>query len=83
MISFNPSNPSIPANAPKGTVVAQIQVRMSDGSAFTGVLGFGTPYENDNNTFAISGKNLIVNPTGPGLSTDANTTQNVTIVAQQ
>jgi hypothetical protein len=83
VISFNPSNPSIPANAPKGTVVAQIQVRMSDGSAFTGTLGFGTPYLDDNATFTISGNNLIVNPSGPGLSADANTTQDVTVVAQQ
>jgi len=83
VISLNPSNPSLPANAAKGTVVATIQVKMSDGSAFTGVLDFGTPYENDNNTFAISGNNLIVNPSGPGLTADANTTQNVTVVAQQ
>jgi hypothetical protein len=83
VISLNPTNPSLSANAAGGTVVATIQVTMSDGSAFTGVLGFGTPYENDNNTFAISGNNLIVNPTGPGLSADTNTTQNVTIVAQQ
>ena len=83
VISFNPPNPSIPANAPGGTVVAAIQVTMSDGSAFTGTLGFGTPYEDDNATFTISGSNLIVNPSGPGLSADAITTQNVTVVAQQ
>jgi hypothetical protein len=83
VISFNPPNPSIPANAPRGTVVATIQVKMSDGSAFTGVLGFGTPYEDDNATFTISGSNLIVNPSGPGVSADASTTQNVTVVAQQ
>jgi hypothetical protein len=83
VISFNPPNPSVPASTPRGTVVATIQVTMSDGSPFTGVLGFGTPYENDNATFTISGSNLIVNPSGPGLSADANTTQNVTVVAQQ
>lgn len=83
VISFYPPNPSIPANAPGGTVITQIQVTMSDGSAFTGTLGFGTPYENDNATFTISGSNLIVNPSGPGLSADVNTTQDVTIVAQQ
>jgi hypothetical protein len=83
VISFNPSNPSIPANAPGGTVVATIQVTMSDGSAFTGTLGFGTPYDDDNATFTISESKLIVNPFGPGLSADANTTQDVTIVARQ
>jgi hypothetical protein len=29
MISFNPSNPSVPANAPGETVVAQIRVTVS------------------------------------------------------
>jgi hypothetical protein len=82
VISFNPPSPSIPANAPRGTVVAAIQVTMSDGSAFTGTLGFGTPYLDDNATFTISGSNLIVNPSGPGLSADASTTQNVTVLAQ-
>src|SRR5208282_1781679 len=83
VISFNPPHPSIPANAPRGTVVAAIKVTMSDGSAFSGALGFGTPYLDDNATFTISGGNLIVNTSGPGLSADANTTQDVTVVAQQ
>jgi hypothetical protein len=83
VISFNPPHPSIPANAQGGTVVAQIQVTMSDGSAFTGTLDFGTPYEDDNATFTISGSNLIVNPSGLGLSAGVNTTQHVTVLAQQ
>jgi hypothetical protein len=82
-LSFNPSNPSIPANAPLGTVVAAIDPSWSDGSPFTGTLSFAHPYSNDNGVFAISGNNLIINPSGPGLAADANTVQNVTIVAAQ
>jgi len=83
VLSFNPPNPSIPANAPSGSVVATITPTWSDGSQFTGTLSFGPPYSNDQGVFAISGNNLIVNPLGPGLSADANTVQNVTIVATQ
>ena len=63
--------------------MATITAAWSDGSPFTGTLGFAAPYSNDQGTFAISGNNLIVNPSGPGVSADANTTQNVTIVATQ
>jgi hypothetical protein len=66
-----------------GSVVATISATWSDGSPFTGTLSFAQPYSNDQGIFAISGKNLIVNPSGPGLSADANTVQNVTIVATQ
>jgi len=83
ILSFNPSNPSIPANAPLGSVVATIAAHWSDGSPFTGTLSFAPPYSNDQGIFAISDNNLIVNPSGPGLSSNANTTQNVTIVASQ
>jgi hypothetical protein len=82
-LSFNPSNPSIPADAALGSVVATITANWSDGSPFTGTLSFAQPYSNDNGVFTISGNNLIVNPSGPGLSADANTVQNVTIVATQ
>jgi hypothetical protein len=82
-LSFSPPNPGIPANAPLGTVVATITPAWSDGSPFTGTLSFGPPYSNDQGVFAISGGNLIVNPNGPGVSSDANTTLNVTIVATQ
>ena len=81
MLSFDSPNPSIPANAPLGSVVATITASWSDGSPFTGSLSFGPPYSNDGGVFAISGNNLIVNPAGPGVSADANTTQNVTVVA--
>jgi len=82
-LSFNPLNPSIASSAPLGSVVATIIPSWSDGSPFTGKLSFAHPYSNDQGTFAISGNNLIVNPSGPGLSADANIVQNVTIVATQ
>jgi hypothetical protein len=82
-LSFNPPNPSVPANAALGSVVASISATWSDGSPFTGTLSFAQPYSNDQGVFAISGNNLVVNPSGPGLSADANTVQNVTIVATQ
>jgi hypothetical protein len=81
-LSFNPPNPSIPANASARTIVTTITATWSDGSPFTGTLGFGGTgtYSNDNGTFAISGTNLILNSSVSG---DANTVQNVTIVAAQ
>jgi len=82
-LSFNPSNPSIPANAALGSVVATITASWSDGSPFTGTLSFARPYSSDNGMFALSGNHLIVNPSGPGLSADANTVQNVTVVATE
>jgi len=82
-LSFNPPNPSIAANAPLGSVVATITPTWSDGGRFIGTLSFGPPNSNDQGVFAISGNNLIVNTSGPGVSADANTVQNVTIVATQ
>jgi len=55
---------------------------MSDGSPFAGSLGFGSPYYNDGNIFAISGSNLIVNPGGPGIP-GGTSTENVTVTATQ
>jgi hypothetical protein len=82
-VTFNPPNPNISANAPADTVVATVTAAWSDGSPFTGSLGFAAPYSDDHGTFAISGNNLIINPSGPGVSADGNTTQNVTILATQ
>jgi hypothetical protein len=82
-VSFNPPKPSIPSNAPANTVVAKVIASWSNGSPFTGTLSFGPPYSNDAAIFAISGNDLIINPSGSGVSSDANTTQNVTIVATQ
>jgi uncharacterized protein DUF4082 len=81
MLSVNPGNPTIPSNARPGTVVATITASWSDGSPFTGRLSFAPPYSNDQGVFAISGNNLIINPSGPGVSADANTVQHVTIAA--
>jgi len=83
VLNFSPEQPSIPSTAPSGTIVATITASWSDGSPFTGTLSFGAPYSNDHATFALSGNNLIVNPSGPGLSADGNTVQNATIVATQ
>jgi hypothetical protein len=83
ILSFDPPNPNIMSNAPLGSVVATITASWSDSSPFTGTLSFGPPYSTDKGTFAIIGNTLIVDPLGPGLSGDANTTQNVTIVATQ
>jgi len=83
ILSFDPPNPSIPASAPLGTPVASNNAAWSDGSPFIGTLSFGQPYSNDQGVFSISGSKLIVNPSGPGLTSDANTTQSVTIVATQ
>jgi len=82
-LSFNPPNPSISSSAPLGSVVATIVASWSNGSPFTGTLSFAPPYSNDQGVFAISGNNLIVNPSGPGVSSDADTTLNATIVATQ
>ncbi len=83
-LSFNPPNPSVSANTPAGSVVAAVVASWSNGAPFTGSLAFGAPYFTDGGTFAIDGNsNLIVSATGPGLSGDANTTQNSTITATQ
>jgi hypothetical protein len=83
VLTLNPPNPSITSDTPLGATVATIVASWSDGSPFTGTLSFGPPYSNDQGTFAISGNSLIVNPNGSGVSGDANTTQQVTIVAAQ
>ncbi len=83
-LSFNPPNPSVPASSPAGTVIAQIVPAWSDGSQFTGTLSFGSPNFGDGGTFAIDGNdNLVVSATGPGLSGDGGTVQNITATAAQ
>jgi hypothetical protein len=81
VISFNPPSPSILSDAPPGTVVAIITVAWSDGTPFTGTLGFAPPYSNDGGIFAISGDKLIINPEGPGAFALSGTMRNVTITA--
>jgi Domain of unknown function (DUF4082) len=82
-LSFDPSSPSISPGAPGGTVVATIIAAWSDGTPFTGTLGFGPPFYNDAGTFAISGNKLLIDPAGLGLSALGGTMHNVTITATQ
>lgn len=82
-LSFNPPNPSITPNSSSGTVVTTITATWSDGTPFTGTLGFAPPFSDDAGTFAISGDKLIINPAGPGVSALGGTTQSVTITATQ
>jgi hypothetical protein len=60
IITFSPSAPNLDVNAPIGTLIAFISVTMSDGSAFTGTLGFAAPYYNDGGICAIQGTSLIL-----------------------
>jgi hypothetical protein len=80
-LSFSPATPVIASNAAGGTVVTTITARWSDGTQFNGSLSFGAPYSNAQGVFAISGNDVIVNPTGPGLLGLANKIQNITITA--
>jgi hypothetical protein len=82
-LGFSPPNPSITSSTPLGSVVATITASWSDGSPFTGALSFAPPYSNAQGIFAIFGNNLIINPSGPGVSSNANMTLNVTIAATQ
>jgi hypothetical protein len=79
-VTVTPANPIILANSPIGTVVATITAAWSDGNPFTGTLTFTTPYNNDNNLFALSGNNLILNASVSG---DVGTAQQVTVQASQ
>jgi len=87
-LSFVPQMPSIPADTPLGTTVATVTATWSDGSPFTGTLGFATPYLDDGGTFALSctacaTANLVVNPLGRGVSGDGGSVQQVTVEAVQ
>jgi hypothetical protein len=53
-ITLTPPNPTIPDNAPAGTLIATSNVTMSDGSRFTGTLT-----TSDTNMFATSGLNIV------------------------
>ena len=81
VMSVNPPSLRIPPDAPPGTVVATITVAWSDGTPFTGTLGFAPPYSDDGGIFAISGDKLIINPAGPGALALNGTTRNVTVTA--
>jgi hypothetical protein len=81
VISFNPPAPSIAPNAAAGTLVATVNVTMSDGSPFTGSLAFA-PYGSDNGTFSLNGQQIVV-ANAAALLAEANTTQHVTVEAAQ
>jgi Domain of unknown function (DUF4082) len=80
-LSFEPPSPSISNTTPLGATVATIIASWSNGEPFTGTLGFGSPYANAGNVFAISGSSLIINPSGPGVGAAGGTVEQVTIVA--
>jgi hypothetical protein len=82
-LSFEPPNPTIPSNTPKGTTVATIIASWSNGELFTGTLSFGSPNFDASGVFAISGNSLIINPLGPGLNAPGGTIEHVTIDATQ
>jgi hypothetical protein len=82
VITVTPSTPTVPDTTPLGTKVAAFSVAMSDGSPFTGTVVFGAPYYDAGGIFAISGGNIIVNPTGPGVGPNmATITDHITLVA--
>lgn len=82
-LSFQPPNPSISNTTPLGATVATIIASWGNAQPFTGTLGFGSPYSNAGNVFAISGNSLIINPSGPGVSAAGGTVEQVTITATQ
>jgi hypothetical protein len=67
VITVEPQAPKVPDTTPRGAVVATYEVRMSNGSPFTGTVRFGPPHYDGNGVFALSGNRIIVNPKGPGL----------------
>jgi hypothetical protein len=82
-VSVSPVSPAIVDNAALGSTVGTITASWSDGSTFTGTLGFAAPYNDGGGVYAISGSNLIINPSGPGVGAAAGTIENVTIQATQ
>ena len=80
MMSFSPAAPSIQNSTPGGTVVATVNVTWSNGNPFTGKLSL---VSNDGGVFMLSGNQIMVNPSGPGVSADGGTTQNITVQAVQ
>jgi len=81
-ITFVPLAPSIAGTTAPGTVVAHVDARWSDGTPFTGSLTFGPPYGNDGGRFALSGRDVIVNPSGAGLSDVVGTARQITLQTQ-
>jgi hypothetical protein len=74
-ITLSLASPTIPDNAPAGTVIATANVTMSDGSQFTGTLT-----SSNTSFFAISVLNVV---TAQGLTSAMDGTQSTVITATQ
>jgi hypothetical protein len=82
VITVTPTTPELPDSAPLGTVVATYAVTMSDGSLFTGTVGFAAPFYDAGGIFALSGNNIVINPAGPGVGPNMSTvTDHITLEA--
>jgi hypothetical protein len=81
-ITVTPNDPQISDTTPRGAVVAAFSVVMTDGSPFNGTVGFGAPNFDGGGVFALSGNNIIVSPTGPGVGPNLTTiTDHITLEA--
>jgi hypothetical protein len=78
-MSFNPAAPSLTDDAPLGTLVTNVNVAWSDGSPFTGTLGFGPPNNNDNGICVIQDHTIVLGAALP----PGDSTQTCTITATQ
>jgi hypothetical protein len=67
VITVAPFMTEITDTTPLGTTVAMVVVTMSDGSPFTGTIGFGSPYYNAGGIFSLSP--LTYNPNGSATGT--------------
>lgn len=81
-ITFNPASPVLSDTATVGLQITQIVVTMSNGSQFSGSLGFGTPYFSDGGICAIQGGSPPTVVLGAKLPPGPST-QNCTITATQ
>lgn len=81
-VTLTPVSPSIPDDTPLGATVAAIACAWSDGSPCTATFSFGSPNNNAGGIYAISGSNVIVNSSGPGVGA-AGSIENITVVATQ
>lgn len=72
----------IPDTTPRGAVVTNYSVRMSNGSPFTGTVRFGPPHYDGGGVFALAGDKIIINPDGPGIGHNRTTiTKHITLEA--
>ncbi len=62
VVSLNPTSLFLPNSAGIGTQISTISVTMSDGSSFTGTLGFGGTYGSGNGVCALPGSGTVLTP---------------------